>query len=64
MVDAVLLVIRAGSTPAALAKKSIQTIGEDRILGVVLNGVNEDDFKHYGYAYRTGYSSAGEPENR
>jgi capsular exopolysaccharide synthesis family protein len=59
MADAVLLVIRAGKTPCALAKKTIQLIGEDRILGVVLNGASESDFNQYGYEYvKAGYAPA------
>lgn len=40
VVDAALLVISAGETPHDLVLKAIRLIGRDRILGVVLNGVD------------------------
>lgn len=57
-VDGVLLVVRAGKTPFQLVKRTVETLGHDRILGVVMNAV---DFAHdrnaggyyeyYGYGY-------------
>jgi len=38
MVDGALLVVRAGQTDCALTQKSIEAIGRERILGVILNG--------------------------
>lgn len=40
MADAVLFVIRANATPFALAERAIAAVGRDRILGVVMNGVD------------------------
>lgn len=37
MVDAALLVIRAGKTPHALIQRAVDALGRERILGVVLN---------------------------
>lgn len=37
MVDAALLVIRAGKTPSALIQRAVDALGRERILGVVLN---------------------------
>jgi capsular exopolysaccharide synthesis family protein len=37
LVDGVLLVVGAGSTPYADVKRAVSTIGQDRIVGVVLN---------------------------
>ena len=37
MVDATLLVVRAGKTPSTLVQQAIEALGRDRILGVVLN---------------------------
>jgi len=37
MADAAVLVIKAGSTPCALAQRTIDAIGRERIVGVVLN---------------------------
>lgn len=39
MVDAALLVVRAGQTQCAGVQKAIEALGRDRILGVLLNGV-------------------------
>jgi protein-tyrosine kinase len=41
MADAALFVVLAGSTPHDIIKRAVEAIGEDRILGVVLNGVAE-----------------------
>jgi capsular exopolysaccharide synthesis family protein len=38
MVDGALLVVRAGQTDCVLIQKAIESIGRERILGVVLNG--------------------------
>ena len=40
LADGVLLVIRAGQTPYASVQKSIDSIGRERVFGVVLNGVD------------------------
>jgi capsular exopolysaccharide synthesis family protein len=63
-VDGVLLVIRSGKAPFQLVKRTVDTIGHERILGIVMNAV---DFRHdrnaggyyeyYGYGY--GYGSYG-----
>lgn len=52
MVDAALLVIRAGQTPYHLVLKAVDAIGRDRILGTVLNGAEETDVR---YDYYQGY---------
>jgi Mrp family chromosome partitioning ATPase len=41
MADAVLLVIAAGVTPYTLVRRAIAEIGADRILGTILNRVQE-----------------------
>jgi capsular exopolysaccharide synthesis family protein len=53
-VDAVLFVIRAGTTPYTLVQRSLAEIGADRIVGTVLNGVDERDLAVHGY-YRSHY---------
>jgi receptor protein-tyrosine kinase len=40
LADGVLLVIRAGQTPYASVQKSIDSIGRERVFGVVLNGID------------------------
>jgi protein-tyrosine kinase len=42
LVDGVLLVIGAGSTPYPAVKRAVTEFGPDRIVGVVLNRVNDD----------------------
>lgn len=62
MVDAALIVIRAGLTPHAAIQRTIETLGKDRILGVVLNGADGQMIAGdvgYGYGYGHGY---GPPE--
>jgi protein-tyrosine kinase len=56
MVDGALLVIRAGSTPFAAIKRAAESIGRERLLGVVLNRVAESVaspeasyYRYYGY---------------
>ena len=39
-VDGVLLVVRAGKAPFQLVKRTVDTLGHDRILGVVMNAVD------------------------
>jgi capsular exopolysaccharide synthesis family protein len=40
LVDAALLVVRAGKTDAASTLQAIEMLGRDRLLGVILNGVD------------------------
>ena len=59
MVEGAVLVVRAGSTPHELVKRSADAIGRARILGVVLNraegqGRHEDHYQYYGYSERGG----------
>ena len=60
MADATIMVIRAGQTQADAVTKALDTVGRDRVLGVVLNGV--EDMKEVGY---DGYTrEAAKPELR
>lgn len=56
MVDGIVFVIRAGHTQHPRVEKAIDTLGRERILGVVLNGVSEMPGGAYGYSY--GYGPA------
>jgi capsular exopolysaccharide synthesis family protein len=56
-VDGVLLVIRAGQTQHEAVQRAIEILGRERILGVVLNGLER---MPGAYRYRYRYSSAGE----
>jgi capsular exopolysaccharide synthesis family protein len=40
LLDGVVVVVRAGVTPREIVKRAIDSIGEDKVLGVVLNGVD------------------------
>jgi len=55
IVPAVVLVVKAGSTPCDLISAAVSTLGRERILGVVLNCVGDGDVvgghDHYGYGY-------------
>jgi Mrp family chromosome partitioning ATPase len=57
-VDGVLLVVRAGKAPFQLVKRTVDTLGHDRILGVVMNAVDYAHdrnaggyYEYYGYGY-------------
>ena len=62
IVPAVVLVIKAGSTPHELISAAVDTLGRERILGVVLNCVDERDVigghDRYGYGYGYGDPAA------
>jgi Mrp family chromosome partitioning ATPase len=47
MVDVALLVIRAGSTSYDLIDRAISALGRDRVLGVVLNCVDQENLSEY-----------------
>ena len=55
MVDGVLVVVRAESTPHELVRRASEAIGRTRILGVVLNRAEpsgqQDHYQYYGYGY-------------
>ena len=60
MIDTALLVVSANSTPYPLVARAVQAIGEQRILGVVLNRMAHAEmigvYNYYGYG---GYYSGG-----
>lgn len=53
LTGAVILVIRAGTTPYALVERAITQIGRESIIGTVLNGV--EDTSSYAKAYYDNY---------
>jgi capsular exopolysaccharide synthesis family protein len=59
LVDACLLVIQAGRTPYKKVKKLVETIGRERILGVILNRAEAVDVpgSEYGDYYYSAYHS-------
>jgi protein-tyrosine kinase len=60
MVDGTLFVIRAARTQHAAAQKAIDTLGRDRVLGVILNGAIAPSEKDY-YYYSAEPSVKGKP---
>jgi capsular exopolysaccharide synthesis family protein len=59
MTDGALLVVRAGRTQCDAVQKAVEALGKDRILGVVLNGVDRKSalYRRYHAGYRA-YSHA------
>jgi capsular exopolysaccharide synthesis family protein len=67
MVDVAVLVVRSGSTPVAAVQRATAAIGRERVLGVVLNGLEESDLSRadaYGYGYGYGYGRYGSAMTR
>jgi protein-tyrosine kinase len=63
MVDAVLMVISAGSVPYRVVQRSADALGRERIIGVVLNRAAAAPFdRAYGYGTYGGYYGAQPPE--
>ena len=63
LADAALLVVRAGRTPSSLIQRAVDAIGRNRIIGVVLNRVEEGrvtggESSYYNSYY---YGSKGRP---
>ena len=55
MIDTALLVVSADSTPYPMVQRAAQAIGQNRILGVVLNRAEKAGMPVYNYGY-SGYS--------
>jgi len=49
MADIVVHVIRSRTTPRDIVRKAIQMIGEERALGILLNGVEAKDAPYSSY---------------
>jgi Mrp family chromosome partitioning ATPase len=45
--DTTVLVVHAHKTPAEVVSQVVKTLGEENILGCVLNGVTPSDFPFY-----------------
>jgi len=56
LVDAAVLVVDAGTTPHAMVQRAIESIGREKLMGVVLNRVDRDSLKDTAYYkyYRSG----------
>jgi protein-tyrosine kinase len=66
LVDGVLLVVRAGQTPADTAQRACQELQGRNVVGVVLNAVGPDhasgayDYSAYNYGYGYGHGEAAD----
>ena len=54
-VDTAILVVRAKKTPAEVVSQTIKILGEENILGCVLNGITSSDFPLFNYYYNKDY---------
>lgn len=52
--DACLLVVRAGQTPREAVEQSIELLGRNNLVGVVLNGIETLNRPYYQYGYNYG----------
>jgi protein-tyrosine kinase len=48
MVDTVVFVVAAGRTPAPVVQRAVEELGRDRIIGVVLNRIEQTEMHAYG----------------
>ena len=67
LAEAAILVIRAGRAPVQLVMQAVESLGRDRIVGVVLNGVDQKASAaapYYGYGYYSygGYDQPSAPK--
>jgi capsular exopolysaccharide synthesis family protein len=53
MVDGTVLVVKAGETSLQAVRHAVETLGQDRIVGVVLNGVEGEAITPYEYVSQT-----------
>jgi capsular exopolysaccharide synthesis family protein len=54
LVDGTVLVVRAGRTPHPAVRQAVETLGRERIFGVVLNGVSDPPQEQYYHAETRG----------
>ena len=62
LADGTVLVVRAGSTPREIVHRAAAAVGVDRIIGVVLNGIAEEDVAG-GSNYRDYFDAARRQED-
>lgn len=56
--DAYIMIYRAGFTPISMFRQAVEELGEKKILGAVLNGVEPQSEKFYGRYYGKYYANA------
>jgi Mrp family chromosome partitioning ATPase len=59
VIDGALLVVRANATPYAAVSKAVESLGRNRLLGVVLNAVETSTKDNNYYYYRPASETAG-----
>lgn len=60
LVDGILFVFRLGYTPYGLFEKALEEVGQDNVIGVVLNcseEIGSAEGKYYTYKYGSGYGA-------
>lgn len=50
--DATLLVVKQGKTPKRLLRKSLETVENLKLIGIVMNGSEDADHRYYGQYYK------------
>jgi capsular exopolysaccharide synthesis family protein len=55
VVDGILLVVRAESTPRGAVSKGLEALGTDKLLGIILNDVRQTFSSYYRYGYKYSY---------
>jgi polysaccharide biosynthesis transport protein len=55
VVDGILMVVRAESTTKDAVTKALDTLGTEKVLGIVLNDVRQAPFSYYRYQYKYDY---------
>jgi Mrp family chromosome partitioning ATPase len=55
VVDGIIMVVRAESTTRDTVTKALDTLGTDKVLGIVLNGVRRVPFAYSRYNYKYDY---------
>ena len=63
MVDRALVVVRAGSTPYDLVRRAVDAIGRDRVIGVVLNRVEQMHMREASAYYDQYYAPQPQPHH-
>lgn len=63
LADGTVVVVRAGQTPRQAVTKTLSGIDRSKLIGFVLNAVNERSVAYYYYPYRESESGGGEEES-
>jgi Mrp family chromosome partitioning ATPase len=58
-VDGIVLVVNSGKTPRGLVEELVETLGKEKILGIVMNRFDFQGSRYYGYGKYGKYASYG-----